>query len=154
MLNKRRPTVDNNVGTVDRATFIAACKLESELSLLALFISLYPDQYPVPRREIERIFANQGITIPKLEDGHFTSFIKAARTAHRLESSLRVEQPPIKGLLYFENLLTLRIKFYHKKDREEFLEWYMVFKATIEPAPSIHAAGMTGKGAIGLTVMA
>jgi len=104
---------------------------------------MYPER-PMPWMEVDKVFTTIGIHGYRPTDEEFKSFVGAGKDAHRMESSFMVEQK-VDAQAFVNNPLTLRIKFYYKDDRKEFLEWKLVFG---EQGGFVHHAAMTGYGAI------
>ncbi len=151
MINKRRSFTDNNVAYAELTALIAAHRLESALSALALDFSIHPER-SVPWTQVQVEFARLNMRGYKPTDEDSKAFDVAAKTAHRMESSVRVErwgtQDHYDEMTEHE-VLVLRFKFYYKEDRQEFLEW----RIAVGAMGHIQSAGMTGHGALGQIAM-
>ena len=153
MISKRTSFADKNVILADRIAFRKATTMEKSIMHWAFDFSAYPER-SMPWREVAETFNLAATTGYKPSEEDFMTFVRACRTAHRMESSLRMERYGIEHKIYGYamiegNELVLRIKFYYKNDRREFLEWEMAF---VELG-RIHRAGLTGHGIIGKKVM-
>ncbi len=149
MINKRNSFAHRNVILADRIAFRKATVMEKSLVHWAFDFSVYSER-PTPWLEVAETFSLAATTGYKPSEEDFRSFMRACKTAHRMESSLRVEHEGMDEEFFVNNPLTLRIKFYYKNNRQEFLEWKMTFGEM----GRIHQAGMTGHGGIGQEVMA
>ncbi len=147
MITKRSLFTDRNVVFADRISFCKAISLEQELMQLAVDFSAYPDR-TTPWDQVAEVFNKVPNTEYKPSQLDLKFFVMACVAAHRLESSLMVTRV-IHARLGVKNPLTLRIKFYFKKDRQEFFEWYMIFGEM----GRIRRAGFFGYGQLGKKVM-
>lgn len=147
MISKQSIFLDRNVSRADGRAFLVASHLEKELSRLALVKSLYPER-STSWSDMTNAFAAAGFLLWRPNEKESLSFFKAAKSAHRMESSLMIDRDANKKV--FGNFpLTLRIKFYAKNSRSEFLVWTMHFG----DAGMIHNCSMAGSGALGQKVM-
>ena len=146
MINKYNSFIHNSVLRAD--SFRSASRLEKDLAHWAIGFSLNSER-PMPWREVEEIFTKSGyLRCYKPNNEDLKTFIRASKAAHRMESSLRVEQK-VDMAAFENNPLVLRIKFYYKNDRKEFLEWKMTFGEM----GRIYQASMSGQGVLGKEVM-
>jgi hypothetical protein len=153
MISKRTSFADKNVVLADRIAFRKAATMEKNLMHWAFDFSAYPER-SMPWREVAETFSLAATTGYKPQEENLMTFVRACQTGHRMESSLRVEQYGLNTILpgiivEKDNCLVLRIKFYYKNDRREFLEWQMSFV----DMGRIHQAAFTGRGEIGQRVM-
>lgn len=147
MINKRSSFAHHSVQDAGRVSIRKAISLEKHLTNWSFDFSLYPER-SMPWMEVVEVFARAATTGYNPSTNEIMSFVRASKVAHRMESSLRVEQGV--DMEEFENNpLVLRIKFYYRNDRREFLEWKMTFG----DMGRIYQAGMTGTGVIGKEVM-
>lgn len=129
------------------AAFRVASYLQSELARLAFDFSARPER-SAPWDEVRAAFAARSTCLWETAEADFRAFVKASKAAHRLESSIMVEQKyDSEAFVCFP--LTLRIKFYYRNNRKEFLEW----KLTFDEAGHAYKTSLTGHAEIGAMVM-
>lgn len=129
------------------AAFGVASYLQSELTRLAFDFSVKPER-SAPWNEVRAAFAARSPHFWETAEADFRSFVKASKAAHRLESSIMVEQK-VDREAFVRSPLTLRIKFYYRNDRKEFLEWRLTF----DEAGLVYKASLTGHTEIGAMIM-
>ncbi len=129
------------------AAFGVASYLQSELARLAFDFSAKPER-PAPWDEVRAAFKARSPLLWETAEADFRAFVKASKTAYRFESSIMVEQKVDKEE-FVRAPLTLRIKFYYRNDREEFLEW----KLTFDESGHAYKTSLTGHTKIGEMVM-
>ena len=117
---------------------VNALLIENGLLSLATEISL--NQHKMWWTDIQRIFDRAEIVGHKLTDQEFTVFQDASKNAYRMETSVMLESRE----------LVLRIKFYLKNMRNEFLSWRIAFS---NGGAIITKSEMIGYDKIGQAVM-
>jgi hypothetical protein len=147
MLNKRRSFTDSNVTNADFTTLGVAYRLESALSSRAFGFSIFSEQ-SMSWIQLRSDFESTGARGYYPTEKCLRHFYAACKMAHRMETSLMVEQDTDPER-FIEKPITLRFKFYRKKDREAFLEWRMDFAVH----GNIYKGGMTGHGISGEMAM-
>lgn len=125
MIEKRRSFADK-VLRANKKAVSKACNLEKELMALAFKFSLYPELGSVCDYELHNTFRILKIKgrVPDLQE--CGRFVEASLYGYRVESSLMSDIGQV-TLAPVGMPLVLRVKFYHKKDREEYFAITIVF---------------------------
>ena len=148
MIAKRRLFAHRNVINAKcGSAFRVASYLQSELTRLAFDFSVRPER-SMPWNEVRAAFEAKNSKLWETSETDFRAFVKASKAAHRLESSIMVEQK-VDNEAFVQFPLTLRFKFYYRDDRKEFLEW----KLTFDESGWAYKTGLTGHDEIGEMVM-
>lgn len=127
MINKRSSFVHPSIVKADRITVRKACRLEKELMHWAFDFTLYSERSGMlVEQEIKEAFTNTATTgyVPTREN--CICFWRSLEVTHRMESSLMVEKETDEQS-FVKNPLILRIKLYHKNQRQAFFEWQIMF---------------------------
>ncbi len=127
MINKRSSFAHHSIVKADRVTVRKAYRLEKELMNWAFDFTLYSERSGIfVEQEIKEAFTNAATTGYTPTRENCICFWRSLEVTHRMESSLMVENE-IDEQSFVKNPLTLRIKLYHKNQRQAFFEWQIVF---------------------------